>query len=231
MHKKQLIFCLGVTAVLSLGIVMSGCVASENTVHAAAAPTETPPASDILDTGTDAGSNTQKVLPFSVDSDGDALARGEYYWYQDASRSNDIKVTVRKNSGKFTNSFSYVDSSTERERKFTPDEGKTYFYVFVVYKHDGHRRDTDITEITTPAVAAHRLIDKDNNFYRPIYVSMWNSVDSISGGKYYQPTTLGRLEDMLGYLIYEVPKDFTPEGAYLSIKLGKWGTPKWRLWD
>ena len=103
-----------------------------------------------------------------------------------------------------------------------------YYVVFVHYYHEGLAVAEQPSNITTASIAFHRLRDSDGNVYRPLHLNQWGPITSIRGD-YYLPTTLGRLEDMRGYLIYEVPETFIEDGSYITIKLGKWGTPAWKL--
>ena len=157
-----------------------------------------------------------------------AYAKGEGFDYMDDARNNHIRVTIEKNSGQFLDSYYYYEDSTKKKVIITPEEGMKYYVVFVHYYHEGLAVAEQPSNITTASIAFHRLRDSDGNVYRPLHLNQWGPITSIRGD-YYLPTTLGRLEDMRGYLIYEVPETFIEDGSYITIKLGKWGTPAWKL--
>lgn len=165
-----------------------------------------------------------------------AMPRGEYYDFTDDTRDNKLKVTVVKNTGKKISSVDILDPSLDERVTLTPEPGNVYYYLFVSYTHSGLRSlDQPVQTVTTPSIAFHRLYDADGNMYRPLQLNVRYTYSFY--GKYYQPTILERMntekdiKTFEGYLIYEVPSDFTSDGAYLTIKLGKWGTPAWKLWE
>lgn len=219
-------FCLMTLMVICCCFV-SGCVSHDDATDNS--PDSIVPVIDNIDTDTDtyeSTTSTDNSEPlFSIP---DAYAKGEGFDYMDDARNNHIRVKIEKDTGQFLDSYYYYEDSTKEKVTLTPDRGMKYYVVFVHYYHEGLAVAEQPSNITTPSIAFHRLRDSDGNVYRPIHLNIWGSITSIRGD-YYIPTTLGRLEDMRGYLIYEVPETFTEDGSYITIKLGKWGTPAWDL--
>ncbi|WP_301677290.1 hypothetical protein [Methanoculleus methanifontis] len=102
-------------------------------------------------------------------------------------------------------------------------EGRTFLLVAVKSTNLGHKGDSDLYTIETPARDAF-VLEYGGTTFAPLDVPPFTTL-----GESFDRTSLERYESLKGYLYFNVPDTFEVSGATLRADLGYAGTPAWRL--
>jgi len=143
--------------------------------------------------------------------------------YMDARKSNELSIMYQYST--FRSSFTY--ESDQGLVSQSARDGRKYLLACLQVTHRGnHDGRYYLAEI--PRVSAFTLYGPET-IYTPVEMPGRRS-DHISVGELYTETILERKENKQGFLLFEVPDDFTLQGAYLGvIPLKETGEVFWTL--
>ncbi|WP_231476568.1 hypothetical protein [Methanoculleus sp. MH98A] len=102
-------------------------------------------------------------------------------------------------------------------------EGRMFLLVAVKSTNLGHKGDSDLYTIETPARDAF-VLDYEGTTFAPLTVPPFTTL-----GESFDKKPLERYESLKGYLYFDVPETLEASGATLRADLGYAGTPTWRL--
>ncbi len=103
--------------------------------------------------------------------------------------------------------------------------GRMFFLVAVKSTNLGHKGDSDLYTIESPARDAFVLEYGGEPRLPPLDVPPFTTL----GGESFDKKPLERYESLKGYLYFDVPDTFEVSGATLRADLGYAGTPAWIL--
>lgn len=150
----------------------------------------------------------------------DALLLKQRYEFKDRAEANSLSVRV--------DSFAWIDryytGKDSGKEEHRPSYGNRYLGVLVEVNHLGYWGKGN-QKFKTPKPDAFTLLSQ-GDWITPTQpdASYIRNVGSV-----YQQVTLDRKERIIGYLVYEVPASFDPDGTYLKVDLGDAGAPIWRI--
>ncbi|BBL68441.1 hypothetical protein MchiMG62_16220 [Methanoculleus chikugoensis] len=102
-------------------------------------------------------------------------------------------------------------------------EGRMFFLVAVKSTNLGHKGDSDLYTIESPARDAF-VLEYGGTTVAPLDVPPFTTL-----GESFDKKPLERYESLKGYLYFDVPDTFEVSGATLRADLGYAGTPAWIL--
>ncbi|WP_241481329.1 hypothetical protein [Methanoculleus sediminis] len=102
-------------------------------------------------------------------------------------------------------------------------EGRMFLLVTVKSTNLGHKGDSDLYTIETPARDAF-VLEYEGTTFAPLKVPPFTTL-----GESFDKKPVERYESLKGYLYFDVPETFEASGATLRADLGYAGTPAWRL--
>jgi hypothetical protein len=146
------------------------------------------------------------------------LSLFERYLYEDEEGANMISIMVT--SIKHATMFEFLNAT---EEPVTADPGRIFLLVAVKVTNVGHRGESSIYNITTPASVVFSLHYLDTE-YSPLDIESFTNL-----GEPYTSETLARYESQEGYLFFDVPASLNVSYAYLKADLGDQGEPAWYL--
>ncbi|MCC7556838.1 MAG: hypothetical protein KO254_12155 [Methanoculleus marisnigri] len=102
-------------------------------------------------------------------------------------------------------------------------EGRTFLLVAVKSTNLGHKGDSDLYTIESPAKDAF-VLEYEGTTFAPLDVPPFTTL-----GESFDKKPIERYESLKGYLYFDVPETLEASGATLRADLGYAGTPTWRL--
>ncbi|NLB00268.1 MAG: hypothetical protein GX837_04785 [Methanomicrobiales archaeon] len=158
--------------------------------------------------------------PIVVPPSGEALRLLERHAYDDPAGENMASILVE-----FTRTAKAYQEvpGTRSTPTIEAGEGRVFLLVAVKSTNLGHKGDSDLYVIETPARSAFTL-EYGEAMFTPLDVPPFTTLGESFNGK-----QLERYESLKGYLYFDVPDTFEVAGATLRADLGYAGTPVWRL--
>ncbi|MFA5613690.1 MAG: hypothetical protein WC993_04400 [Methanoculleus sp.] len=149
---------------------------------------------------------------------GEELVLLQRYLYEDRYRANDISIMLAA-ATKVSTYWQY----NEKTEMVVADQGRTFLLVEVRATNLGHKGDSRVYRIQTPAISAFTLHYRDNT-YSPVKLTPRTSL-----GESYGAATLDRYEKKSGYIAFDVPEALSLNECYVQVNLGEGESPVWSL--
>ncbi len=150
--------------------------------------------------------------------DGEELVLLQRYLYEDRNRANDISLMLAAVSR-----VSTYCCYNEVAEVVVADQGRVFLLVEVRATNLGHKGDSRVYRIQTPAISAFTLHYRDST-YSPVKLTPWTSL-----GESYGVATLDRYEKKSGYIVFDVPEALPLDECYVRVNLGGGESPVWSL--